>query len=231
MSKTRRTFLKAAGMVSAGTVGGLNAANATPKEPGRQQGIAPLQKEMHCVVTGQTRSGKSIIVSHGAVEPVTVGMIPGVEFYRIWGSDTMVELPSAGTPPAQSQFFPPKNGFRFGMFSLAPATSTKAPANKAQASSQPPSTSAQLEEMQHKLPGLMKFMEADHPGMHTTDSVDFDVVVFGEVVLELDDGAEVVLKAGDCVIQNGTRHAWHNRSSQRCVIAFSLVGADRERTT
>jgi len=35
----------------------------------------------------------------------------------------------------------------------------------------------------------------------------------------------------DCVIQNGTRHAWHNRSSQRCVVAFSLVGAQRERTS
>ena len=48
------------------------------------------------------------------------------------------------------------------------------------------------------------------------------------VVMELDDGAEVVLKAGDCVIQNGTRHAWHNRSSDNCVIAFSLVGAERK---
>jgi uncharacterized cupin superfamily protein len=82
--------------------------------------------------------------------------------------------------------------------------------------------------MEQKLPGALKFLEADHPGMHTTDSVDFDVVVFGEVVLELDDGAEVVLKAGDCVVQNGTRHAWHNRSAEKCVIAFSLVGADRK---
>jgi hypothetical protein len=118
------------------------------------------------------------------------------------------------------------------MFSLPPATSTKAPTDKPQkASLQLAPTSAQLEEMEQKLPGLMKLLEADHPGMHTSDSVDFDVVVFGEVVLELDDGAEVVLKAGDCVIQNGTRHAWHNRSSQRCVVAFSVVGAERERTT
>src|SRR5262249_40951148 len=111
-------------------------------------------------------------------------------------------------------------GFRFGIFSLSPATSARASAN-------PGPTSAQLEEMNRKLPGLLKFLEADHPGMHTTDSVDFDVVIFGEVVLELDDGAEVVLKAGDVVMKNGTRHAWHNRSSERCVIAFSLVGADR----
>jgi len=78
------------------------------------------------------------------------------------------------------------------------------------------------------LPGMIDVLELDHPGMHTTDTVDFDVVVFGEVVLELDDGAEVVLKAGDCVIQNGTRHAWHNRSGEKCVIAVTLVGAERK---
>jgi hypothetical protein len=50
-----------------------------------------------------------------------------------------------------------------------------------QASSQQAPTLAQREEMEQKLPGLMKFFEADHPGVHMTDSVDFDVVVFGEV--------------------------------------------------
>ena len=133
----------------------------------------------------------------------------------------MAGLPSDGTPPLQPNYFPPKNGFRFGMFTLPPASSTGA---------QPPPTPAQLEEIKQKLPGALEVLEADHPGMHTTDTVDFDIVVFGEVVLELDDGAEVVLKAGDCVIQNGTRHAWHNRSGEKCVIAFSLVGADRKRT-
>ena len=209
-----------------------NAATASPNEHTLKQGTAPAKKEMRCVVTGQSKLGKSIIASHRAMKPLTVGMIPGVEFYRIWGSDSPVELPCDGTPPAQPQYFPSKNGFRFGMFSLPPATSTKTPTDKAQqASSRQAPTSAQLEEMEQKLPGVMKLLEADHPGMHTSDSVDFDVVVFGEVVLELDDGAEVALKAGDCVIQNGTRHAWHNRSSQRCVVAFSLVGAQRERTT
>ena len=230
MSKTRRTFLRSAGMIGATAAGGLNVAGAAPKERTRNQDTPTAEGEVHCVVTGRTESGKSIIVSHGPMKPVMVGMIPGVEFFRIWGSDTMVELPSDGSPPAQPQYFPPKSGFRFGMFSLPPATSTKAAANQAQhASSHQAPTSAQQEEVEQKVPGLMKFFEADHPGMHTTDSVDFDVVVFGEVVLELDDGAEVVLKSGDCVIQNGTRHAWHNRSSERCLIAFSLVGADRRR--
>jgi len=58
--------------------------------------------------------------------------------------------------------------------------------------------------------------------------VDFDVVVSGEVYLELDNGAEVHLKVGDCVVQNGTRHAWHNRSAQNCVIAVTLLGAERK---
>ena len=51
--------------------------------------------------------------------------------------------------------------------------------------------------------------------------------VSGEVYLELDDGSEVLLKAGDCVVQNGTRHAWRNRSSANCVTAVTLVGAER----
>jgi quercetin dioxygenase-like cupin family protein len=89
-------------------------------------------------------------------------------------------------------------------------------------------TAQAMEELQKKLPGMLEVLELDHPGMHTTDTVDFDVVLSGEVSLELDDGAEVLLKAGDGVIQNGTRHAWHNRSSEKCVIAVTLIGADRK---
>ena len=51
--------------------------------------------------------------------------------------------------------------------------------------------------------------------MHTTDTIDFEYVLSGEIALELDDGAEVVLHPGDTVVQNGTRHRWHNRSSER----------------
>ena len=68
-----------------------------------------------------------------------------------------------------------------------------------------------MAELEEKLPGMVGHMEPDAPGMHTTDTVDFEVVLSGEVVLELDDGAEVTLKQGDTVVQNGTRHAWHNR--------------------
>jgi hypothetical protein len=75
---------------------------------------------------------------------------------------------------------------------------------------------------------MIDVLDLDHRGIHITDTVDFDVIVSGEVHLELDDGAEVLLKSSDCVIQNGTRHAWHNRSSEKCVVAVTLVGAERK---
>lgn len=58
-------------------------------------------------------------------------------------------------------------------------------------------------------------MEPDHPGMHKTASVDYEFVVSGSVVLELDDGREVELHPGDTVIHNGTRHAWRNKAQSR----------------
>ncbi len=179
--------------------------------------------EVRCIVTGQDSSGKSVIMRNGPVEPVTLALLPGYEFHRLWGSDSVPELPSDGTPPPHPRYFPPKNGFRFGFFTLPPDAQT----NVGQIV-----TAAAIEELQRKLPGMMEVLEVDHPdhpGMHTTDTVDFDVVVSGEVYLELDDGAEVLLKTGDCVIQNGTRDAWHNRSAEKCVIAVTLIGAERKR--
>jgi quercetin dioxygenase-like cupin family protein len=88
---------------------------------------------------------------------------------------------------------------------------------------------AALVELGTKLPGLADVMEPDHPGMHTTDTVDLDLVVSGEVWLELDDGEEVHLRTGDCVVQNGTRHAWRNRSSEPAVLFVALLGATRAR--
>jgi hypothetical protein len=52
---------------------------------------------------------------------------------------------------------------------------------------------------------LIRFASATFRPEHTTDKVDFEVIVLGEVFLELDDGAEAFLKAGDCVIQNRAR--------------------------
>src|SRR5215469_4122300 len=91
----------------------------------------------------------------------------------------------------------------------------------------PRRTLAALTEVEQKLPGLVAHMEPDNPGMHTTDTIDFEVVLSGEVILELDDGAERVLRPGDTVVQNGTRHRWGNPGSEPAVVAVFITGAHR----
>jgi hypothetical protein len=76
-------------------------------------------------------------------------------------------------------------------------------------------------------PGIADLFEADSPGMHTTPSVDYGVVLDGEVWLELDDGSLTRLRQGDTVVQNGTRHAWRNLGDAPVTMAFVHVGARR----
>jgi mannose-6-phosphate isomerase-like protein (cupin superfamily) len=176
---------------------------------------------IRCVVTGQTDEGTSVVVSDSQVEPIAVSLLPGTEFHQLWGSDVAPALPTDGRAPARRGYFPPPGGYRFGFFTLGP-----------DAVAMPPDLDleAALVELGTKLPGLAEVMEPDHPGMHTTDTVDLDLVVSGEVWLELDDGAEVHLRTGDCVVQNGTRHAWHNRTSEPAVLFVALLGASRAET-
>jgi mannose-6-phosphate isomerase-like protein (cupin superfamily) len=63
------------------------------------------------------------------------------------------------------------------------------------------------------------------PRVHRTDSVDYAVVVSGEIDMELDDGVSVHLRAGDIVVQRGTVHNWVNNGTVPCVVAFTLVSA------
>ena len=63
------------------------------------------------------------------------------------------------------------------------------------------------------------------PRNHRTDSIDYAVVISGEIDMELDDGVIVKLKAGDVLVQRGTIHNWVNRGTEDCVIAFVLISA------
>lgn len=82
-------------------------------------------------------------------------------------------------------------------------------------------------EFAQKIPGLAETFEPDHPGMHTTDSIDYDVVLEGEITLELDDGAQVLLRRHDVAVQHGNRHAWRNLSDRPATMLFVLMGAKR----
>lgn len=67
---------------------------------------------------------------------------------------------------------------------------------------------------------------AQHATMHVTDSIDYLVVMSGEMHMLMEDG-ETLLQQGDCIVQRGTKHAWVNRSGKPCLIAAVLVDAKR----
>jgi mannose-6-phosphate isomerase-like protein (cupin superfamily) len=169
------------------------------------------------VVTGHDASGKAVFVSDEKVAPVTLALLPGSEFHRVWGADSTPAFPDDGSQPDAPRYFPPVGGFRFGFFTIPPDGGVGAPPDL--------DLGAALAEFEEKLPGMGEYLELDEPGMHTTATVDYGVVLSGRATLELDDGAKIVLGPGDTYIQNGTRHRWSNTGDIPAVLAIALVGA------
>jgi len=171
------------------------------------------------VVTGHDADGNAVFASDEVVEPVTVDLLPQADFYRLWGADEPLHFPDSGEVPPSPMYFPPVGGFRFGLFTVAPDSVTMLDDLDIEAA---------LGEFGEKLPGLGDFLEVDHPGMHTTATVDFEFVVSGRCMLELDNGAVRELGPGDTVVQNGTRHAWRNPFDEPCVMVVAIVGAHHD---
>jgi mannose-6-phosphate isomerase-like protein (cupin superfamily) len=169
------------------------------------------------VVTGHDASGKSVFVSDESVTPATPQMMPQAEFHQLWGADETPRFPGDGSMPEWRTYYPPIGGFRFGMFTVPPGI---AGAHEASLN-----VEEGLADVEAKLPGLVRYLDPTDPGMHTTDTIDFEVVLEGTVVLELDDGAEVTLHPGDTVVQNGTRHRWKNIGDKPARLALFICGA------
>ena len=72
---------------------------------------------------------------------------------------------------------------------------------------------------------LAEHFEKEDPAMHKTNTVDYAVVYYGEIWLELDDAKTIHLKRGDVVVQNGTRHAWRNKGTNPVTMLFFPNGA------
>lgn len=160
------------------------------------------------VITGHD-NGKAVIVADEQVDSITAG---GFSYDAMWSIDGESVVPNDGSIP-RGTFFPTVGGARVITWVAQPA-GVAAPA-------------VTVEEMEAAAPGLAAHMEPDHPGMHTTDTIDVDVILSGELWMELDDGVTTHLHAGDVVVQNGTRHRWENRSSSPTVVLSVMVGARR----
>lgn len=175
---------------------------------------------MKRVVTGHDSAGKSVFTLIGAAKrTVDLG---GGSMDELWCTDAPPSVPDSSVDPAvtMQSFVPKVGGSRFRIFRLDPVDPDATPPSQSDIESQ-------LAALREKVPGLGDTLEADNPGMHTTDTIDYIVVLSGEVDLELDDGATVHLEAGDCVVQRGTRHAWRNTGSVPFVAAAVMVGAHR----
>ncbi|SEP52795.1 cupin domain-containing protein [Amycolatopsis saalfeldensis] len=172
------------------------------------------------VVTGHDSEGRARVVDDSAVRPITSGLMPGCAAYRLWGRDERPTFPDDGSPGSAEAWYPPRDGSRFMINTIPPGELVPSP------DLDPVEAMAELE---RQMPGAPAVMEPGVPGMHTTDSIDYVLVVSGEVTLELDEGEQVVLRAGDAVVQNGTRHAWRNHGTGTCTIVGVAIGADRTR--
>ena len=93
----------------------------------------------------------------------------------LWGGDETPQFPDDGSMPEWHTYFPPIGGFRFGMFTLPPGTAEAGPDVSASEEAWPTA--------RPKLPGLLALHGPADPGMHTTDTIDFEVVLEGTVVL------------------------------------------------
>jgi mannose-6-phosphate isomerase-like protein (cupin superfamily) len=172
------------------------------------------------VVAGHS-AGKSILASDGPTRKSRDFLsVPGMSSSLLWSTPATPVVPHNGTDvvSASTTYLPQVGETRLMVVSFPPDSVMMS-------SSFDPAAAGQ-EYMEH-IPDLAARFEPGSPGMHTTDSVDYGIVLEGEVWLELDDGKQVQLKAHDVIVQNGTRHAWRNKSDKPVKIAFVLIGARR----
>ena len=169
------------------------------------------------VVTGHDATGKAIVLMDGAASKVNVRKTTGGASTLLWVTDTTPADMSGNADAAERQvaITPPLTGSIFRTVEFPPEKDYLSKFSG--------------EEMMAEM-GVGHSGKAGekprHPGMHRTDSIDYAVVISGEVDMLLDD-SEVHLKAGDVVVQQGTNHAWANRGDAPCLIAFVLIGGNR----
>ena len=175
--------------------------------------------EPRLIVTGHSPDGDAVFVEDRLPDAVNVQLLPGSDFYLLWGTpDGGATVGERDAAPVLRPYFPGLGGSRALFLRWAPHADEPDAA---------PDPSAVANEVAEKLPGLMDPFEDGGDGMHTTDTVDYGICLEGELCLELDNGAEVTLTPGTCVVQLGTRHRWKNKSDRPAFMCYVQIGAVR----
>jgi hypothetical protein len=175
-------------------------------------------------LTGRDEAGKSVFKSFDVTSKVVdIDSNPGLTFYELYRTEGVPQLTGLEPDPMLKGTigFPGPGGTMFRLISYPP--------KRPEGYKPPPGATFEsgLKELSDKLPGMGDVFDRSAPGMHTSDTIDYGVVVRGEMMLELDNGEKVHLRQGDCIVQNGTRHRWRNPLSEPCLMAFVSVGGKR----
>ncbi|MBI1966246.1 MAG: cupin domain-containing protein [Betaproteobacteria bacterium] len=179
-----------------------------------------MATQIRRVVTGHDRNGKAVVLSDGPVPTVHSNPIrPGQLSFEVWktGASPIPLAADESEPTAGPRSLQPPPAGTVFRISVVPPESEE--------------TRKLTPEQANELFRKSGAGEAStfgrggrHPMMHRTETVDYAVVLDGEITLLLDEG-DVVLKTGDVVIQRGTNHAWSNRSGKPVKMLYVLMDA------
>lgn len=176
------------------------------------------QKTFRRIVTGHNADNKAVIVSDAAPTHVQlVGGPGGPTFFEVWHTQETPALIQPQPDEADEPVLvlpPPQNGTRIRVIEFPPEGEAIRKLSGADAAAKFRSMGDESASTSHE--------GAPHPLMHKTRTVDYGIVLEGEITLVLDLG-ETTVKAGDIIIQHGTNHAWANRSGAICRMAFVLI--------
>jgi hypothetical protein len=176
------------------------------------------KRQLRRVVTGHDDEGRAVILSDAPPTRVQlVGGPGGPTFIEVWSTrETPVRIDRTSGEPAESGLVlaPPKGGTRVRVIDFPPEGDAIRKLTAAEAT-------AKFGEM-GGAEAARSSSGAPHPLMHRTQTLDYGIVLEGELTLVLDRD-ESTIHAGDIVIQRGTNHAWANRSDKYCRVAFVLI--------
>lgn len=172
------------------------------------------------VVTGHDADGRSIIVSDGPAPNVNApGVMPELVARVLWTTDTIPVSNAGNEDAAPADLIPPvAPPARGTILRIAdfPPDSRYDGVDVAEMFRQIGGENAHAAGREHG--------DARHFWFHKTDTLDYAIVLEGEVCALLDEG-ECLLRPGDVLIQRGTNHAWSNRGDRTCRVAFVLIDA------
>lgn len=181
-------------------------------------------KPFRRIVTGHNKQGKAVVQKDGPPPRIEkIGGDIGPLFYEVWNTrETPARIDHSSDEPNEDKIIltPPVNGTRIRVLDIPPEDPSFENISQEQAR-------AHFAEVGAESASSHQDQGSRHAFMHRTETIDYGIVLEGEITLLLDEGGTVA-HAGDIIIQRGTNHGWSNRSDKPCRIAFILIDGKYE---